>query len=340
MELTCPDGWLCMLTLLILCGLPEQCWTVIATARLPGPLQSSIACVGGLDANKYRHVLNLLFCCCCCRYENFLRSSKPGAWDHVKSLKDMLTVHLTPEPTAAAVGGESTTATGTARSAAASGGGAEQGTGVPWVCPIAHVPLGRYPCCALKACGHVFSKKVLDELLSSVGKGRTANPARSGTSAIAAGNGTSTGWVGGSTLATEGARVMDDGGRSSTSETAGARSASAAAGATDGAPIAGGQGTRCKSVSTSSSARSSSCPVCGISFEAEDLLPLNGTMEQEAVLLARLRASRSASGGKGQKKRKASECAAGEEGKLKQLRCTGTAGVHDLTCKRRGDEDG
>jgi len=50
------------------------------------------------------------------RYENLLRSSKPGAWDHIKSLKDMLTVHLTPQPTpaAAAVGGENTTATGTA----------------------------------------------------------------------------------------------------------------------------------------------------------------------------------------------------------------------------------
>jgi len=50
-------------------------------------------------------------------------------------------------------------------------------------------------------------------------------------------------------------------------------------------------------------------------------------MEQKAVLLARLRASRSAAGGKGQKKRKASEGAAGEGDRLKQLTWTGTDGV-------------
>jgi len=173
---------------------------------------------------------------------------------------------------------------------------------------------------------------VLDELLSSVGKGRSANQERSGTSAIAAGAGSSAapGCMGGSTSATEGARVRDEGARSSSSETAGTAglsSASATAGATDGALSAGIQGSRFKSVTTSSSSSSSSCPVCGISFGAEDLLPLNGTMEQKAVLLARLRASRSAAGGKGQKKRKASEGAAGEGDRLKQLTWTGTDGV-------------
>jgi hypothetical protein len=230
------------------------------------------------------------------RYENFLRSSKPGAWDHIKALKDMLTVQLSPEPAAAAAA-----ASGSTPGAAAGGARDESGQGaqVPWVCPIAHVPLGRYPCCALKGCGHVISKKVLDELLTHACKARSTDESRGTTPAVHDGSSTS-----GTSMAKPSSGTVG--------------SALTIAGETFESGSMGIQ-VSCRDGSSSSSA----CPVCGKMFTRDELLPLNGSAEQQEALLAKLQTTRHASGGKGHK-RKASKAAAGEDSKGKRsagLKC-------------------
>jgi hypothetical protein len=101
------------------------------------------------------------------RYSNQQRAAA-GAFDHLKSMKDVFTVNLTPNPdrvlqqqqqqqTAAAAGGSSRALQDSSSSSVPDGGE------VPlWVCPVTLLPCGsKQPFSALKQCGHVLSDKAL-----------------------------------------------------------------------------------------------------------------------------------------------------------------------------------
>jgi hypothetical protein len=115
------------------------------------------------------------------RYNNQQRAAA-GAFDHLRSLKDVFTVNLTPNPdrelhqqqlaAGAAVGsssgGQKDAQAGNGNSSAAGSHGAD----VPlWVCPVTLLPCGagKQQFSALKNCGHVISDKALAAIGSADG---------------------------------------------------------------------------------------------------------------------------------------------------------------------------
>jgi hypothetical protein len=91
------------------------------------------------------------------RYSNQQRAAA-GAFDHLKSLKDVFTVNLTPNPDCELQQQQQRLQDGSSNAAADNGG-----VNVPlWVCPITLLPCGsKQPFSALKPCGHVLSDKAL-----------------------------------------------------------------------------------------------------------------------------------------------------------------------------------
>lgn len=133
------------------------------------------------DTNKQSNFAPLLIACCRggqvgdqeaqLRYSNQQRAG--GLFDHITSLKDVFTLHLTPNPQLqqqrqqhecglAAAGSSSTAAASVQQPVQSSS--STCGTGSmdvpPWVCPVTLLPCGgKQPFSALKRCGHVLSDK-------------------------------------------------------------------------------------------------------------------------------------------------------------------------------------
>ena len=84
-------------------------------------------------------------------YLNLLRESG-ATFQHLQSLRDVFTVHLTPSAA------EKQTAPSSAGSRAALS---------PFVCLITGLPCTSYPFAALPACGHAFSSRAIAEARSS-----------------------------------------------------------------------------------------------------------------------------------------------------------------------------
>ncbi|KAG2437961.1 hypothetical protein HXX76_005576 [Chlamydomonas incerta] len=102
------------------------------------------------------------------QYANQLRVAA-GGLDHITSLRDVFDVTLTPEPGRGASG--SGKARGGGSEAAGAGGRGGGGAGSGWVCPVTLVPCERYPCSALRPCGHVLSDRAIKNLRGPAGGG-------------------------------------------------------------------------------------------------------------------------------------------------------------------------
>jgi hypothetical protein len=114
------------------------------------------------------------------RAANTLRSAG-GRLDHLRGLRDLLDITLTPAAeavTGAAAAGPGSAAAATAAVAAGSsvvsstagGGGGAGGGGCavsPWVCPVTQLPAGRLPFAALRPCGHALSERALRPLAAA-----------------------------------------------------------------------------------------------------------------------------------------------------------------------------
>jgi rubredoxin len=113
------------------------------------------------------------------RYSNQQRAAA-GAFDHLRSLKDVFTVNLTPnldrelqqqqqqQQLSAGVAVSSSSSSGQkdaqTGSGSSSGAAGSHGADVPlWVCPVTLLPcgVGKQQFSALKSCGHVISDKAL-----------------------------------------------------------------------------------------------------------------------------------------------------------------------------------
>eukprot|EP00877_Chromochloris_zofingiensis_P014395 jgi/Chrzof1/9209/Cz03g40010.t1 len=90
------------------------------------------------------------------RYANQLRTVG-SSLDHIRSLKDVFTVHLTPNADCAATANR----TAPAGAASSSAPGSSSGDTAAFMCPITMLPVGRYPFSALQPCGHMFSDRAL-----------------------------------------------------------------------------------------------------------------------------------------------------------------------------------
>ncbi|KAG2424314.1 hypothetical protein HYH02_015204 [Chlamydomonas schloesseri] len=100
------------------------------------------------------------------QYANQLRVAA-GGLDHITSLRDVFDVHLTPEQSEGAKGGAAgagAAAGSSSRTGAVAEGAGAGGGGSGWVCPVTLVPCERYPCSALRPCGHVLSDKAIKNL--------------------------------------------------------------------------------------------------------------------------------------------------------------------------------
>ncbi|PNW70341.1 hypothetical protein CHLRE_17g715950v5 [Chlamydomonas reinhardtii] len=108
------------------------------------------------------------------QYANQLRVAA-GGLDHITSLRDVFDVTLTAaeRDRATQAGGASSSSGGGGRArgagseAVGAGGGGGGGSG--WLCPVTLVPCERYPCSALRPCGHVLSDKAIKNLRGPVG---------------------------------------------------------------------------------------------------------------------------------------------------------------------------
>jgi hypothetical protein len=115
------------------------------------------------------------------RYSNQQRAAA-GAFDHLKSLKDVFTVTLTPNPDSELQQQQQQPSAGAAINRNTSGGqkdaqagsaaGGNYGADVPlWMCPVTLLPcgVGKQQFSALKSCGHVISDKALAAIGSADG---------------------------------------------------------------------------------------------------------------------------------------------------------------------------
>ena len=90
---------------------------------------------------------------------NSLRTA-PGAFDNIRSLKDVFPVHILSDGPQGGAASERDSA-----AAASSGAAAPIADGTfaapPYVCPVTALPCTRYPFSALRPCGHVLSNRAL-----------------------------------------------------------------------------------------------------------------------------------------------------------------------------------
>lgn len=93
------------------------------------------------------------------RYNNQLRTAA-GAWDHLKSMKDVFAVQLTPNSDLQQQHqGSASSSIPTATSGSNSSSNWDQPL---WICPVTLLHCGsKQPFSALKACGHVLSDKAI-----------------------------------------------------------------------------------------------------------------------------------------------------------------------------------
>jgi hypothetical protein len=82
------------------------------------------------------------------RFVNQLRESG-AAFQHLQSLRDILTVHLMP-------------AAGQTNAGNSAG---SRGAAPRFMCPVTELPCTSYPFAALPACGHAFSSRAIAQVL-------------------------------------------------------------------------------------------------------------------------------------------------------------------------------
>lgn len=140
----------------------------------------------------------------CLRYENQQRmaaaaaaasgdaaAASQGTFDHIKSLKDVFAVQLTPNPDAAPQkAGPPAGAGGSAQGLPAQGGthrcqqGSSSSCGElpsPWMCPITLQPCGsKQAFSALRPCGHVLSHKAIAAIIACAGPSTAGGKPSSG----------------------------------------------------------------------------------------------------------------------------------------------------------------
>ncbi|MEW5311378.1 MAG: hypothetical protein WDW38_003099 [Sanguina aurantia] len=97
------------------------------------------------------------------RHLNQLRVSD-GALAHLRSVRDVFSVLLTPEGAqgrGAGSAGDGAHRAGERSQGGSSGSGGSGGGAFSWVCPVTLLPCGKFACSALRVCGHVVSDRAL-----------------------------------------------------------------------------------------------------------------------------------------------------------------------------------
>lgn len=156
----------------------------------------------------------------CLRYENQQRAAAAasaaggdaataaqGTFEHIKSLKDVFVVQLTPNPDAGGTLASAAAAVDSAapqslhvpghsnsQHASSANNGSSSDLPSPWMCPVTLQLCGsKQPCCAIRPCGHVLSQKALAAIAplkggAAAGDGKSArHHSRSSSSSRTAG---------------------------------------------------------------------------------------------------------------------------------------------------------